>query len=70
MNVLVRPVQRPTKYSPNATPNMRPAMLSTGKWTPAMTRLVVIRAADAVKLVDHPLECAARASSCSNCLST
>ena len=38
-------VQRPTKYSPRATPNMRPAMLSTGKWTPATTRLVAIRAA-------------------------
>ena len=38
-------VQRPTKYSPKATPNMRPAMLSTGKCTPATTRLVAMRAA-------------------------
>ena len=51
------PVQRPTKYSPSATPSMRPAMLSTGKWTPAMTRLVVMRAAHAVELLDHPLSC-------------
>ena len=50
-------VQRPTKYSPNATPNMRPTMLSTGKWIPAMTRLVAIRADTAIELVDRPLMC-------------
>ena len=39
------PVQRLTKYSPKATPSIRPAMLSTGKWTPAMTLFVAMRAA-------------------------